>query len=246
MQNQVFESILCKQGMNTIINLENIKAEVVHKNIRNIHLRVLPPDGKVRISAPLRTKKETIYKFACSKLNWISKQRISIRRSTYESFQYVNQETHYFRGRQYQLKVQEKNEPPEVQLINNKIVLQVPDGADMETRRSVLQDWYHCQLGMIIPPLITKWESILNVSVRRFSIRSMKTRWGSCTPRTRNIRFNLELVKRAPECLEYIVVHELVHLLEASHNSKFKTLMDRFYPDWETCRKELRSLPIKA
>ena len=232
--------------MNTIIKLEDIEAEVVHKKIRNIHLRVLPPDGKVRISAPFRTKNEIIYKFAYSKLNWIRKQRQNMRKSTHESFQYINQETHYFRGRLYQLKVQEKTEPPVVQLINNEIVLQIPDGADLETRRSVLQDWYHRQLEIKIPPLIDKWESILNVSVRRFSIRSMKTRWGSCTPKTRSIRFNLELVKRAPECLEYIVVHELVHLLEASHNSKFKTLMDRFYPKWKFYRKELRSLPIKA
>ena len=228
------------------MKLEEIEAEVVHKDIRNINLRVLPPHGKVRISAPFRTKNKTIYKFACSKLNWISKQRIMIRKNTRQSFQYINHETHYFRGRQYQLKVQEKNEPPVVKLLNNEIILQVPDGADLETRRSVLQDWYHLQLGMLIPPLITKWESILKVSVMRFSIRSMKTRWGSCTPKTRSIRFNLELIKRTPECLEYIVVHELVHLLEASHNSKFKTLMDRFYPKWKFYRKELRSLPIKA
>ena len=232
--------------MNTIIKLEDIEAEIVHKNIKNIHLRVLPPDGKVSISAPFRTKNETIYKFACSKLNWISKQRIRIRKTKYESFQYINQEKHYFRGRQFQLKVQENNQPPFVQLLNNEIVLQVPDGADFETRRSVLHDWYYRQLEMLIPPLINKWESILKVSVRRFSIRSMKTRWGSCTPKTRSIRFNLELVKMAPECLEYIVVHELVHLLEASHNSKFKTLMDRFYPKWRFYRKELRSSPIKA
>ena len=232
--------------MNTIIKLEDIEAEVVHKNIRNIHLRVLPPDGKVRISAPFRTKNENIYKFAYSKLKWISKQRINFRKNTHQSFQYINQETHYFRGRQYQLKVKERNEPPVVQLLNNEIVLQVPDGADFETRRSVLHDWYYRQLEMLIPPLINKWESILKVSVRRFSIRSMKTRWGSCTPKTRSIRFNLELAKKAPECLEYIVVHELVHLLEASHNSKFKTLMDRFYPKWRFYRKELRSSPIKA
>ena len=232
--------------MNTKIKLEDIEAEVVHKNIRNINIRVLAPNGKVRISAPYRTKNETIYKFACSKLNWISKQRIIIRKNIHQSFQYINQEKHYFRGRQFQLKVQEKNQPPSVQLLNNEIVLQVPDGADFETRRSVLHDWYYRQLEMLIPPLINKWESILKVSVRRFSIRSMKTRWGSCTPKTRSIRFNLELVKKAPECLEYIVVHELVHLLEASHNSKFKALMDRFYPKWRFYRKELRSSPIKA
>mgnify|MGYP001274829386 FL=1 len=232
--------------MNTIIKLDDVEAEIAHKRIRNIHLRVLPPDGKVRISAPFRTKNEVIYKFAYSKLDWIKKQRIRISNNTHESFQYINQETHYFRGRKYQLKVQEKKGRPVVQLLNDEIVLQVPEGAEMETRRAALQDWYHLQLEILIPPLITKWESILNVSVERFSIRSMKTRWGSCTPKTRSIRINLELVKRTPECLEYIVVHELVHLLEASHNKKFKTLMDKFYPKWKFYRKELRSLPIKA
>ena len=232
--------------MNTIIKLDDVEAEIYYKRIRNIHLRVIPPDGKVRISAPFRVKNEVIYKFAYSKLDWIKKQRVSISNNTHESFQYINQEKHYFRGRQFQLKVQEKNQPPFVQLLNNEIVLQVPDGADFETRRSVLHDWYYRQLEMLISPLINKWESILKVSVRRFSIRSMKTRWGSCTPKTRSIRFNLELVKMAPECLEYIVVHEMVHLLEASHNSKFKTLMDRFYPKWRFYRKELRNSPIKA
>ena len=232
--------------MNTIIKLEDFEAEVAHKRIINIHLRVLPPDGKVRISAPFRTKNEVIYKFAYSKLDWIKKQRIRIGNNTHESFQYINQESHYFRGRKYQLKVKEKEERPVVKLLNDEIVLQVPEGTDMETRREALQNWYHLQLEILIPPLITKWESILNVSVERFSIRSMKTRWGSCTPKTRSIRSNLELVKRTPECLEYIVVHELVHLLEASHNKKFKTLMDKFYPKWKYYRKELRSLQIKA
>ena len=228
--------------MNTIIKLDDVEAEVAHKRIRNIHLRVLPPDGKVRISAPFRTKNEVIYKFAYSKLDWIKKQRIRISNNTHKSFQYINQETHYFRGRKYQLKVQEKKGRPAVQLLNDWIVLQVPEGANMETRRVALQNWYHLQLEILIPPLITKWESILNVSIERFSIRSMKTRWGSCTPKTRSIRINLELIKRAPECLEYIVVHELVHLLEASHNNKFKTLMDKFFPKWKFYRKELRSL----
>ena len=232
--------------MNTIIKLDDVEAEIYYKRIRNIHLRVIPPDGKVRISAPFRVKNEVIYKFAYSKLDWIKKQRIRISNNTHESFQYINQERHYFRGRKYQLKVQEKKGRPAVQLLNDWIVLQVPEGADMETRRVALQDWYHLQLEILIPPLITKWESILNVSVERFSIRSMKTRWGSCTPSTSSIRFNIELVKKTPECLEYIVVHELVHLLEASHNNKFKTLMDKFYPKWKFYRKELRSLPIKA
>ena len=229
-----------------IIKLDDIEAEVYNKNIRNIYLRVFSPDGKVKISAPFKTKNETIHKFLFSKLNWIKKQRKRITKNKHESFKYINKEIHYFRGHKYQLKVQEKNDRPEVKLTNTEIVLKVPDGTDMETRRKVLQDWYHRQLEMIISPLIVKWESILKVSVRRFSIRNMKTRWGSCTPKTRSIRFNLELVKRTPECLEYVVVHELVHLLEASHNSKFKSLMDRFFPKWKFYRKELRSLQIKA
>ena len=232
--------------MNTLIKLDDIEAELVLKRIRNIHLRVLPPDGKVRISAPFRIKNEIIYKFAYSKLNWIKKQRIRISKNSFEPYLYINDETHYFRGRKYRLKIQEKKETPFVRLLKNEIILQVPYRSGIETRRAVLNNWYHSQLEMEITPLITKWESILNVSVQSFSIRSMKTRWGSCTPKTRNIRFNLELIKRAPECLEYIVVHELIHLLEASHNSKFKNLMDKYYPKWNFYRKELRSLPIKA
>ena len=232
--------------MNKIIKLEDIEAEVYYKNIRNINLRISPPEGKVRISAPFRTTTETIYKFACSKLSWIKNKRRMILESTNESLQYINDETHYFMGEKYKLRIQKNNALTEVKLINNEIVLQVPDEADSSKRQSILQDWYHLQLEMIIPPLISKWESIMNVSVRRFSIRRMKTRWGSCTPKSRCIRFNLELVKRAPECIEYIVVHELVHLLEASHNNKFKSLMDRFYPNWKLYRRELKSLLIKA
>ena len=232
--------------MNLIIKLDDIEAEIFHKNIKNINLRVIPPEGKVRISAPFRTTTETIYKFASSQLSWIKKKRRMIYENFQESFQYINLETHYFMGLKYKLRIQENNELAEVKIFNNEIVLQVPEGADLSTRRSVLQDWYRLQLEMIIAPLITKWESILNVSVSRFSIRSMKTRWGSCTPKSRCIRFNLELIKRAPKCIEYIVVHELVHLLEASHNSNFKSLMDKFYPNWKLYRKELRSLQKKA
>ena len=232
--------------MNFIIKLEDIEAEVFHKNIRNINLRVLSPEGKVRISAPFRTTTETIYKFASSQLSWIKKKRRMIYENSQESFQYINQETHYFMGLKYKLKIQENNELAEVNIFNNEIVLQVPEGADLSKRCSILKDWYRLQLEIIISPLISKWESILNVSVSRFSIRSMKTRWGSCTPKSRSIRFNLELIKRSPKCIEYIVVHELVHLLEASHNNRFKTLMDKFYPKWKFYRKELRSLPIKA
>ncbi len=241
-----FFSVMIKQGMKTKLKLEEIEAEVIQKKINNLHLRVLPPDGTVRISAPFHTKNEIIHDFAFSRLNWIRKQRLRISKNVLESYKYINLEIHYYMGCGYQLKVQAKNEHPFVQLTDNEILLHVPEGADEDKRRSVLHEWYHSQLTKIISPLVKKWETILNVSVERFSIRSMKTRWGSCTPKTRKIRFNLELVKRSHACLEYIVVHEMVHLLEASHNNKFKALMDRFYPNWKLYRKELRSLPIKA
>ena len=231
----------------TIIKLDDINAEVTQKKIKNLHLRVCPPTGHVRISAPFRMNQEKIRVFALSKLDWIRKQRQRIRNQVCElPDKYIDQETHYFRGKSYQLKVLENNCSPFAELIEKKIFLHVPWGADTKKKRSVLNEWYREQLMESILPLVKKWEVKLNVSVERFSIRDMKSRWGSCTTKTRSIRFNLELAKKSIECLEYIVVHELVHLLEASHNSRFKALMNQFYPNWKHYRKELHSLPIKV
>ena len=231
----------------TIIKLDDFNVEVTQKKIKNLHLRICPPAGNVLISAPLLMNHEKIRVFLLSKLDWIIKQRQRIHDQVCKlPDKYIDQETHYFRGKSYQLKVLEYNCSPFAELIEKIIFLHVPFGADTKKKRSVINEWYREQLMESIPPLVKKWEIKLNVSVERFSIRHMKSRWGSCTTKTRSIRFNLELAKKSIECLEYIVVHELVHLLEASHNSKFKTLMDRFYPKWKFYRKELRSLPIKA
>jgi len=236
-----------QKRMISMIMLDDIDAEVTKKKIKHLHLKVCPPNGIVRVSAPLRMNQEKIRVFALSKLDWIRKQRLKIRNQVLEKpLKYINQETHYFKGHSYQLKVLENNKPPFAELVKNEILIHVPTGADMEKRRSVLNEWYHKQLMELLNPLIKKWELKLGVSVKRFSIRSMKSRWGSCTPKTHGIRFNLELVKKSPECLEYIVVHELVHLLEASHNNRFKALMDQFYPDWKLCRKELNGLQLKS
>ena len=236
-----------QKSMISMIMLDDIDAEVTKKKIKHLHLKVCPPNGIVRVSAPLRMNQEKIRVFALSKLDWIRKQRLKIRSQVREKpLKYINQETHYFKGHSYQLKVLENNKPPFAELVKNEILIHVPTGADMEKRRSVLNEWYHKQLMELLNPLIKKWELKLGVSVKRFSIRSMKSRWGSCTPKTHGIRFNLELVKKSHECLEYIVVHELVHLLEASHNNRFKALMDQFYPNWKLCRKELNGLQLKS
>ena len=233
--------------MKFTLKLDDIDAEVIQKQIKNLNLRICPPDGKIRISAPLHVSQEKICKFAFSKLEWIRKQRTRMHnqvRPLPERF--LENESHYFCGQAYPLKIIINNNSPFAELSDQQIILNLPLNAPTTKRRAVLNEWYRGELMRLIPPLINKWENFLNVSVTSFHIRSMKTRWGSCTPKTGRVRFNLELAKRSPECLEYIVVHELVHLLEASHNSRFKALMDQFYPDWRLCRKELHSLVIPS
>ncbi|MEE3267032.1 MAG: SprT family zinc-dependent metalloprotease [SAR324 cluster bacterium] len=235
------------QSMKFTLKLDDIDAEVIQKKIKNLNLRICPPDGKIRISAPLHVSQEKICKFAFSKLEWIRKQRKRMHnqeRPLPERF--LENESHYFCGQAYPLKIIINNNSPFAELSDQQIILNLPPNAPTAKRRAVLNEWYRGELMRLIPPLINKWENILNVSITSFHIRSMKTRWGSCTPKTGRVRFNLELAKRSPECLEYIVVHELVHLLEASHNSRFKALMDQFYPDWRLCRKELHSLGIPS
>ena len=235
------------QSMKFTLKLDDIDAEVIQKKIKNLNLRICPPDGKIRISAPLHVSQEKICKFAFSKLEWIRKQRTRMHnqvRPLPERF--LENESHYFCGQAYPLKIIINNNSPFAELSDQQIILNLPPNAPTAKRRAVLNEWYRGELMRLIPPLINKWENFLNVSVTSFHIRSMKTRWGSCTPKTGRVRFNLELAKRSPGCLEYIVVHELVHLLEASHNSRFKAFMDQFYPDWRLCRKELHSLVIPS
>ncbi len=217
------------QSMKFTLKLDDIDAEVIQKKIKNLNLRICPPDGKIRISAPLHVSQEKICKFAFSKLEWIRKQRKRMHnqeRPLPERF--LENESHYFCGQAYPLKIIINNNSPFAELSDQQIILNLPPNAPTAKRRAVLNEWYRGELMRLIPPLINKWENILNVSITSFHIRNMKS------------------AKRSPECLEYIVVHELVHLLEASHNSRFKALMDQFYPDWRLCRKELHSLGIPS
>lgn len=231
--------------MTTQIKLGEIAIEVVRKDIKNIHLSVYPPAGRVRISAPLRMDLDTIRVFAITKLGWIKKQQQKMREQVRETQrEYLDRESHYLWGKRYLLKVEEKDTAPYVSLRHNKMVLHIrPDSSD-ERRQAILAEWYREKLKEAVPPLIAKWKLLMGVNVEKFFVQRMKTRWGSCNHRSRNIRLNTELAKKPPECLEYVVVHEMAHLLEHSHNSRFIALMDQFMPLWRNHREELNQSPL--
>lgn len=228
------------------IKLGDIVADVVLKDIKNVHLSVYPPTGSVRISAPKRMSLATIRVFAISKLDWIKRQQAKLQEQERETpREYVDRESHYVWGKRYLLKVSERNEPPSIELKHNRMLLQVRPGTGAHKRQAVTADWYRGQIKKAVVPLLAKWEPVMGVKVERFFVRQMKTKWGSCNYKAHTIRLNTELAKRPPECLEYVVVHELVHLLEPTHNARFVALMDRFMPKWEFYREVLNRLPVR-
>jgi predicted metal-dependent hydrolase len=189
--------------------------DVLKKDIKNVHLSVYPPTGKVRISAPLRMNLDTIRVFAISKLDWIKQQQKKLRDQERESpREYLDCESHYVWGKRYLLEVLEKDAAPKVQLQHNKIRLHLRPASSARRKQEILEAWYRERLKEAVPPLIAKWEPLLGVKVQRFLVQRMKTKWGSCNHKARSIRLNTELAKKPVECLEYIVVHEMAHLLE--------------------------------
>lgn len=227
------------------LQLGAIAVDVVLKDIKNIHLSVHPPAGKVRIAAPLRMDLDTIRVFAITKLAWIKSQQKKLREQERETpREYLERESHYVWGKRYLLKLIEKDAAPSVELKHRKMVLQLRPAASIEKKQGVLDAWYREQLKAAVPPLVAKWEKALDVKVGRVFVQKMKTKWGSCNPVARNIRLNTDLAKKPPACLEYIVVHELVHLLERHHNERFIGLMDAHMPQWRQYREMLNSLPL--
>lgn len=226
--------------METQFNLGDIKVDVHLKNIRNINLRVYPPVGRVRISAPRRMHLDSIRAFAVSKLDWIRKQQNKVQKQRREPpREYIDGERHFVWGRQYRMNVEERHGVPGVSLGDDSITLRVRPGASAAKRADVLNEWYRKQITEKLPEVISRWEEVLGVKIEAFTVRKMKTLWGSCSPRRRTVRFNLELARKAPACLEYIVLHELVHLLEPTHNNRFKVLISKFMPEWRLYRNEL-------
>ena len=227
------------------IKLGEITVDVVQKDIKNLHLSVYPPSGRVRISAPLRMDLDTIRVFAITKLGWIKKQQQKLQEQERESpREYLDRESHYVWGKSYLLKIIEKDAVPFVTLKHDKMVLRIrPDTSDGQ-RQIILAEWYREKLKEAVPPLIVKWEPLMGVKVEKCFVQRMKTKWGSCNHRSRNIRLNSELAKKPSECLEYVIVHEMAHLLEPSHNSRFTDLMDQFMPKWHFYRDELNRSPL--
>jgi predicted metal-dependent hydrolase len=232
--------------MVTKIELSEIAVDVVKKDIKNVHLSVYPPTGKVRISAPLRMDLETIRMFAISKLGWIRQQQKKVSEQEREPpREYLDRESHYVWGRRYLLQLIEKDAAPEVELKHNKMIVQTRPATSEEKKQAVLDEWYRAQLKEAALPLIAKWEPLMDVKVERFFVQRMKTKWGSCSPGSASIRLNTDLAKKPRECFEYIVVHEMAHLLEPTHNSRFIALMDLFMPNWRFYRQVLNRLPVR-
>jgi len=227
------------------LKLGDVTVDVVQKDIKNIHLSVYPPTGRVRISAPNHMDLETIRVFAISKIGWIRKQQDKIQGQEREApREFLNRESHYYKGERYLLRVIEREAPPKVELKHNVIELQVRPDSTWEKKNEILNEWYRKQLKKEIPPIIEKWERIMNVEVKEYGVKKMRTKWGTCNKDAGRIWVNLELAKKPVECLEYIIVHEMVHLFERSHNQRFITLMDKFMPQWRSYRDELNRLPV--
>lgn len=228
------------------LKLGNLVVDVTLKNIKNVHLSVYPPTGSVRISAPKRMSIDTIRVFAASKLDWIKKQQAKLREQERETpREYVDRESHSVWGQRYLLTISESEQPPLVELRHSRMHLRVRPGTVEEKREALVEEWYREQIKIAVPALLTRWEPLIGVRLERFFVRRMKTKWGSCNCKARTIRLNTELAKKPAECLEYIVVHELVHLLEPTHNARFVTLMDRFMPNWRFYRAMLNRLPVR-
>jgi len=222
------------------IRVAEITVDVVRRNVRNINLTVLPPDGRVRVSAPRWTSLVAIEDFAYSKLDWIRRHRRKIRSMEREApIRYVDGEVHRVWGRTHVLRLTEVDAPPSVELTPRRLRLSVRPGTDRAGRKAIVEKWYREQLRTALPKLLSRWERRLGVKTKHVYVRRMKTRWGTCHPRARTIRLNTELATLRPELLEYLVVHELVHFLEPTHNARFHRLMDSYMPGWEELRDEL-------
>ena len=227
------------------IQLGNINIEVTQKDIKNVHLSVYPPFGKVKIAAPLRMNLDTIRIYAISKLSWIRKQQTKINGQKREApREYLTKESHYFLGKRYLLIVIEHNAAPVVKLKHNTIELYIRPETDIAKRKEILDEWYRANLKEMIPLLIAKWEKVMAVEVKDFGIKKMKTKWGTCNIDAQRIWLNLELAKKPSNCLEYIVIHEMTHLLERNHNTRFVALMNKFMPNWKDVKEELNRLPV--
>ena len=234
--------------MNTnshFITVAEIPVEVVRKDIKNLHLGVYPPEGSVRVSAPQHFTDDNVRLAVVSRLSWVKKQQKEFQQQPRQAErEFVSGESHYFQGKRYLLEVIEKQGRHSVYLNGSKMVLQISPDISVEKRALIVNNWYREQLKLVIPQLLEKWQPIIGKSAESWGVKKMKTKWGSCNASAKRIWLNLELAKKPFECLEYILVHELVHLHERHHNDQFKVLMDQFLPNWRISQKVLNKSPL--
>lgn len=221
--------------------IDDIKILIERKNIKNIYIRVLPPDGNVKVTAPKRASNDAIRTFVMSKLNWIKKHKAEIEQiPRQKELKYFSGEPHYLWGNAYTLEVVYSNGGSDVSIQGDKIVLKTVEDSSFEQREKLMIEWYRKLLKDAIPNLLEKCIKIVGKAPNEWHVKNMKTRWGTCNTKKKRIWLNLQLAKKPPECLEYVIIHELAHLYVASHNAEFKAYMDRFYPDWKEVKKKLR------
>ncbi|MEM7626081.1 MAG: SprT family zinc-dependent metalloprotease [Planctomycetota bacterium] len=232
--------------MVTTLELGEVSVDVVSKDIKNVHLSVHPPTGRVRISAPQRMEIEAIRLYAISKLGWIKEHQQKLQEQERETpREYLERESHYVWGKRYLLSIVEQNTRPTVEREHQRLVLTVRPDANEASRHTILEDWYREQVRIATAELINAWEDKIEVEVTKVYIQCMKTRWGSCNSQAKTIRLNTDLGRKSPECLEYIVVHEMIHILEPTHNERFQSYMSHFMPDWKHRRQVLNQLPLR-
>ena len=228
------------------ITVNNVSIDVVRKDIKNMHLAVYPPAGRVRIAAPMKVNDNAIRLFAISKLGWIKRhQRRFKGQERISPREYKQRESHYFQGRRYLLNIIEKGAPPKVVLRSKTYIdMYARPKMPIAKRHEIMNEWYRQQLKKQIPELVEKWEKILNVKVKDWQVKQMKTKWGSCTIGQKRIWINLELAKKPERCLEYIIVHEMLHLFERYHKDRYLHYMDIYLPNWRQLKTELNKLPV--
>lgn len=233
--------------MNETIQLGEISITVTRKDIKNVHLTVHPPDGRVTLAAPTNTRLEVARAYAISKLIWIREQQRKLECQAREtSRQFVERESHHVWGRRYLMTVDYQDVKPSVVLSNKRITLVVRPGCSAERRAEVMHEWHKSLLHEVVPPLIQRWERKLKVSVSGYFLQRMKTKWGSCNNAAGNIRLNTELAKKPKDLLEYVIVHEMAHLIEPTHSDRFIAILEEHYPSWREARAELNELPLAA
>ena len=228
------------------LKIAEIDVEIVRKDIKNIHFGVYPPHGRVRVAVPVNVNDEAARIAVISKLGWIRRQiRVFQNQERQSEREYISRESHYYLGKRYLLSIEEGKEKQGITIHKSKgMILSVRPGSTTEKKEKILTEWYRSELKKIVMASIKKWEAILGVTVNAFVIRKMKTRWGSCNPKTGRILINLEMIKKPEHCIDYIVLHEMVHLIEKRHNDRFCDILTRHMPRWQMYRNELNAAPL--